>query len=531
MRVGAAPSLVSAPVDYGDHIFNEEPRLRLIAEREFVPVVPFRLDEAPKTDAPTYAPVDQMGPVLRQQVPVVTGNDFQSMLSAFNKRCNFHSDARVSPPIVKSAKSLADRVFPKIEPFAWTQDIYDRWVSKFPPEKQQRMLKALNNLHDVDFRTLNTKSLMVKGEVLLKRNDPSWAPRIIYVGSDEYNVLTGPLMDEFNKRLFIALDTFSDPVVEQIIWAYTKTDVQIAEDLFGMSRYYEGDFSANDRSQLVDVHEIFAHWLKRCGAPYWFRKFYIENSRSFRVVSYDYGISADIQNQLATGGTDTTGRNSIWNLCLWYSFCEFSGVKSTKVAILGDDIAAGTNEKGIDCARWIKHCLDAGMRLKAQQRRFYCDLTFLSRFFVPYGDRHCMVPLIGKALFRFNARANRNSEVDDDHYMAGKSLSYAYEFRHVRYLRDAFLLRFSRCNVSVASLRLHDLTWFAKQGVSSVNDVYRTITREDVVLSDDEFLEVIMAKYDIGLYDMDELRDRLILDTSLDVFSDERYYNFAHEVE
>lgn len=142
-----------------------------------------------------------------------------------------------------------------------------------------------------------------------------------------------------------------------------------------------------------------------------------------------------------------------------------------------------------------------------------------------------MVPLIGKALFRFNARANRNQDVSDDEYMAGKSLSYAYEFRHIGYLRDAFLSRFSRCNVSIQQLRLHDLTWFSKQGVNSVNDVYSSILCEDIVLSDDEFLEVIMAKYDIGLYDMNDLRDRLILSTSKDVFSDERYYSFAHEVE
>jgi hypothetical protein len=503
----------------------------LIAEREFVPQVPFRLDEAKKTDAPTYAPVDQLGPVLAQQVPVVTGNDFQSMLAAFNKRCNFHSDARVSPAIVKSAKKLAGLVFPNSAPYDWSQDIYDRWVSKFSPEKQSRMSRALQNLSDVDFRTLNTKSLMVKGEVLLKRNDPSWAPRIIYVSSDEYNVLTGPLMDEFNKRLNCALDEFSTPIVGRVVFAYSKTDVEVAEALSGMPLYYEGDFSANDRSQLVDVHEIFAHWLKRCGAPSWFRKFYIENSRSFKVVSYDYGISATIENQLATGATDTTARNSIWNLSLWYSFCEFKGIKGTRVGILGDDIAAGTDEKGIDCSQWVSHCLDAGMALKAAPRNFYCDLSFLSRFFIPAGDSECMVPLIGKALCRFNARANRNQDVSDDMYMAGKSLSYAYEFRHVPFLRDAFLTRFSRCNTSLDDIKLHDLTWFSRQDVSSVNDVYHRILSDPVVISEDSFLEVIMAKYDIGLYDMKELVDRLILDTGVYVFSDERYYSFSHEIE
>jgi hypothetical protein len=315
--LGCSPPItVPAPVDFGDHIHNGEPRLRLIAEREFVPQVPFRLDESRKIDAPTYAPVDQLGPVLLQQVPVVTGNDFASLLAAFNKRCNFYSGDRVAPSIVKSSLKLADRVFARRLPYDWTQDIYDRWVSKFDVEKQDRMAKALNNLHDVDFRSLNTKSLMVKGEVLLKRNDSSWAPRIIYVGSDEYNVLTGPIMDEFNKRLSAALDTFRSAEVEKVIFAYTKNDVEIATGLQGCPRYFEGDFSANDRSQLSDVCRIFAHWLRRCGAPVWFVRFYIRNSLNFSVVSHEYGVSADLKNQLATGGTDTTGRNSVWNFCL-----------------------------------------------------------------------------------------------------------------------------------------------------------------------------------------------------------------------
>jgi hypothetical protein len=498
--------------------------------RPFIPqVADFRLDDAPKINAPVPAPVDQLGPVLSQQVPVVTGNDFESMLAAFNKRCNFHSDERVCPSIVKEAKKLASLVFPEVEPFDWTQDIYDRWVSKFPPDKQSRMAKALNNLHDVDFRSLNTKSLMVKGEVLLKRNDPSWAPRVIYVGSDEYNVLTGPLMDEFNKRLNTALDEFSDDNVEKVIFAYSKHDAEVATALHGCDKYVEGDFSANDKSQLSDVAEIFAHWLKCGGAPLWYRRFYIANSKSFRVKSYEYGLSAKIYHQLATGGTDTTSRNSCWNFSLWWSFVRKMKYKRTRVAILGDDLAGGTWDD-VNLGAWVEHCKRAGMKLTAQHRRFYCDLTFLSRFFIPCGQDSVMVPLIGKALCRFNARANRNQEITDEMYIAGKALSYAYEFRHVAYMRDAFLSRAQKTGVSLDDVNLHDLTWFAKQGVQSVKDVCRRITEEPLVISDDEFLDVIMAKYDIGLYDMDELRDKLILDDTLETFSDERYYQFVHEV-
>jgi hypothetical protein len=520
-----------APIDEGDHLHNGEPRLRLVPVREFVPQVPFRLDESPKIDAPVYAPVDQLGPVLSQQVPVVTGNDMSSLLSAFNKRCNFSSNQIVATRIVKRAIKLARLVFPHTNPFDWTQDLYNRWVAKFDSEKQDRMSKALLRLHDCDFRTLSTRSLMVKGEVLLKRNDTSWAPRIIYVGSDEYNVLTGPLMDEFNNRLCCALDEFSCLEVEGICFAYKKKDPEIANFLAGSDRYFEGDFSANDRSQLKQVHEIFAHWLMVCGAPKWFVSLYKKLSHTFDVRSYLYGVSATLCYQLATGGTDTTGRNTVWNMCLWYSYCREYRIKGTKIAVLGDDILAGTNEVGISKDKWKVHCSDAGMTLKAFERRFYCDATFLSRFIVPKGTENVMVPLIGKALCRFNARANRNQDVSDSVYIAGKSLSYAYEFRHIAYLRDRFIARFRSTGVALGDVRLHDLTWFSRQDVSGTSDVLQAALDDPLVLSDDEFLEVIMAKYDIGLYDMDYLCDKLINEDIAYVFSDERYYSFRHEIE
>jgi len=114
--------------------------------------------------------------------------------------------------------------------------------------------------------------------------------------------------------------------------------------------------------------------------------------------------------------------------------------------------------------------------------------------------------------------------------MAGKSLSYAYEFRHVGYLRDYFLKRFRSTGVSIDVVKLLDLTWFARQDVSGSQDVLQAALNDSLVLSDDEFLEVVMAKYDIGLYDMDYLCDRLILEDVPSVFSDERYYAFEHEI-
>jgi hypothetical protein len=169
--------------------------------------------EAKKTDRLATAPLDLLGPVFSQNVPVVTGNDLDSLMSAFGKRCNYNDDGDIDLSIYASSLRLGTEVMQSFEPFDWTQDIYDKWLSKFSTEKQLRMEKALSNLGGhCDYKLLATKELMVKGEVLLKRNDPEWAPRIIYVGSDEYNVITGPIQDELNKRISSAFDGYQGPL-------------------------------------------------------------------------------------------------------------------------------------------------------------------------------------------------------------------------------------------------------------------------------------------------------------------------------
>jgi hypothetical protein len=476
---------------------------------------------------------DLLGPVFDHNVPLVTGNDLHSLLAAFNKRCNYHSNERVAAPIIKSARDLADLVFPNMPQFNWTEDLFDRWLEKFDSVKQNRMRDALNRIHEVDRRRLSSKELMVKCEVLLKRNDRNWAPRIIYVGSDEYNLLTGPILNHFNKMLVQALDEFSCPEVA-VCFAYGKKDTLISNFLAGdpfQDNFYEGDFSSNDKTQVRDVREILGYWLFRSGAPPWFVSLYLTLSEKIPVVNREFGLAATITNQLATGATDTTARNTVWNLCQWYSYCKKRLLTNTRVAILGDDIAINCGRHHIEIDDWVHHCSQAQMILKASSRRFYCDLTFLSRFFIPANDGNCMVPLIAKALCRFNARANRNQAISDDQYMAGKCLSYAYEFRHVPFMVHFFIERFASLDVPLNEIELADLTWFSKQDVTQVQDVMSAIQGETVLCDDNGFLDVVMAKYDLGLSDMDDLCSQILCSDERIVLHDQRYHLMAHEVE
>jgi hypothetical protein len=519
-------------LDYGDHTWDGQPFLRLAPVREFALQVPFSLLETSAHYKNIELRPDQLGPVLTHQVPVVTGNDLDSLLSAFNKRCNYHNPSKVSSDIMHDSLALAEHIFPNSASYFWSDDLYIKWLSKFSGDKQQRMRSALLKLADVDLRRLSTKELMVKGEVLLKRNDGSWAPRIIYIGSDEYNVLTGPLMNEFTRRLSEALDVMSPPGVKFML-AYSKKDTTLANFIAGEQGdlFYEGDFSANDRNQVSNVRDIFAYWLQRSGAPDWFVSLYLKLASKFTVVCYEYGLKATIANQLATGATDTTGRNSVWNMCLFWSFIRRYKPVGVKVLLLGDDIAINAKQLDIDCPAWIRHCKKGEMVLKASPRRLYCDLTFLSRFFVPAGDGNCMIPLICKALCRFNARANRNQNLTDAQYMAGKCLSYSYEFRHVPFMVDFFVRRFIKTGVQSSDLKLQDLTWFSRSQITTIGELIVAVRDEPVKIEDSDFLEIVMAKYDIGLWDMEQLCEALICDDRPSELLDQRYYLMAHEVE
>lgn len=509
------------------------PRLRLVPRRNLVPKVPLTIHETDRQNETVVDREDMLGPVFSSEIPVVTGNDFDSLLSAFGKRCNHLSDERVAPPIVKSALELADIVFPDAKQFAWTEDLFEEWVTKFPFEKQSRMRKALDNLHDVTLSRLSTKDLMVKSEVLLKRNDPTWAPRIIYIGSDEYNCLTGPLMNYFTKKLVAALDEFSCPEMEVRV-AYGKSDTQIASFIAGPDpfndNYVEGDFSANDREQVQDVREIFGYWLQKSGAPEWFVALYLKLAAKFKVRSRGFGLEAMIEHQLATGATDTTPRNTVWNICQWYSYCRARKLVRTSIVVLGDDILARIGRQMIDLQDWREWIAQARMILKAKHVRFFCEATFLSRFFVPGSTGPCMVPLLAKALARFNARANRNTSVSDEEYMAGKSLSYAFEFRHVVSMRQFFLERFASCQVDINDVATADLSWFTRQVCSTPQSLLKRIQEERCLLNDDAWLEVVMAKYDLGLFDMEQLCSSIILSTEQVFLTDERFRLLAGEI-
>lgn len=508
-------------------VYNLEGGLRVTVERDWQLEVPcaFTFD-APKRFSIAQNPINQCGPVLAEQVPVVTTNDFDSLMAAFNKRCNtVHKD-----DILDHEYNAAMRVLRSIDlqfP-AWDDNDLDRdrWEAKFDSSKRERMQKAVHSFSTANSAYLGTKDLSVKLEVLLKRNDPEFAPRVIYAGNDVFNALTGPAMMVAMERLEVVFKKQSFGPVKYCT-AYKKNDVELATFISDKTHLYphtvEGDYSANDKHQRKRVHYLFDTYLEMINMPMWLRRTFLEMNK-FTVQSRQYGFSkGKLENQLPTGTTATTVRNTVYNALMFSVSCIEQDVSGVAL-VLGDDLLANT-DKPINLDQWAATVSRFRMVLKPKAPKLNGGATFLSRRLITNREQPCMVPLIGKAIARFNARAIYTEGKTSSQYMAGKSLSYAYEFRHVPFLRDNFLLRYTMEDNS--ALTLDELTWNTKTSGIDLSNIVQAIKDEKVLVDDDEFLEWAMETYGLGLVDLDEILEMVILSDEIEMVTHPSVANLA----
>jgi hypothetical protein len=497
-------------VEEDPSVYNLEGGLRVTVDRTWQLDVPCTFnDESSHRFVAMSNPHNQCGPLLAVQVPVVTGEDFDSFMAAFNKRCNVTHTDDIEQAEFDAAMSLINNIkctFP-----AWDENPTDRaiWESKFDTGKVNRMRVAMQQIDQATYSYLGTKDLSVKKEVLLKRNDPEWAARVIYAGNDSFNAITGPAMMATMSRLETLLDKEAIGPVRYCT-AYKKHDVQLAayiqQDQQAFPNVVEGDYSANDKHQRAGVCLLFDRFLEKLNMPSWLRRVFSENNK-FKVRSFKLGVQATLKNQLPTGTTATTPRNTMYNMLMFSVSCLQQGIRGTAL-VLGDDLLARTDGT-MDLALWRNTVSRFKMVLKAKSPRMRGGATFLSKRLITDVEHPCMVPQILKAVARFNARAIYKEDQTHSQYMAGKALSYAYEFRHVPYLANFFMDRYyfeDRSNMT-----MNELSWNTKQSGVDLSNIESIIKNEPIVISDDEFLDWCMETYDMGLCDIDSLFTDVIL--------------------
>jgi len=505
--------------DEFDEILPDNHTLSVRPVREYTPKVQQTWGDVVPDAKPDFDRSNQMGPLLSGAEPVVTVNgDFDSFRAAFDKRSNSQPDKDddCSVEFQREAHKLWDEVFQNVhfETFDVDEMMIERWLNKMDPVKQARMVAALDKLPecDSDANYLGSKQLFVKVEALLKRYDNKWAPRLIYQGNDEFNALTGPIAMVVCERM---IELFNKTTIGslKVKMAYKANDVDLAEFLRasseeGFHECFEADFSANDLRQRHFANVIFQKVCVKLGAPQWFATL-LDKMSEFTVVNHQFGLRAELANQLPTGTTITTPRNTIWNVTIEAVYAAITRNKG-RCVVLGDDYLGMMLRKvSASIEEWVAS--HPKMKLTPAWPVISGQSTFLSRRIITYTDKWCMVPKIGKALARFNARASSNAAVSDSAYMAGKALSYAYEFRHMPQMRDLFIARY-KSEEDNAHINVDEVSWFTRTSGIELKELESLIYKEKVVLSEDQTFEFMMDAYgdDVSTTEVMELAQRVI---------------------
>jgi len=477
----------------------------------------------PRSCQESFELAQQCGPLLRHMHPVVPDNGWHNTVAAFRKRCNYFCAKRASPAIVKASMDLVSKVCPDPLPqFEWTDSLYKSWLAKFGTEKRNRMNKALEGLVSSQLNDYTSKEIFVKVEALLVTHKPNWAPRVIFKGSDVYNAISGPIFNELMRRLDHCFERMGGPY--RFHCAYRKVPDQYVDyiDHTGAKDEFwvEADFSSNDKFQCSDVQLIEVALMRVLGCPEWFIRLHLK-SNSFIVRNPKHGIKAALVNQLPTGSTDTTFRNSWWNACILYSFITRVKPKSVDAILLGDDMLARVRgvvpyvEK-----TYTAIASEAQMVAKVIRHKNLWTATFLSRFFIPHcNSKHLTVPILGKAIGRFNMRANKNQAVSNDLYMACKSVGYAYEFRYLPTIRDIFLERFKHHFPLAVAKNLKgdydvEVSWNARAAGITLRNITSKIKVLDV-LSDYDFNAFCLERYSLTAESVFDLFRQVVISDQL----------------
>jgi len=325
-------------------------------------------------------------------------------MAAFDKRCNYYSDLRCSRDVVRASLLLLSRLVPSaLDPVEWTPELYHSWNSQFDAEKRARHDRVFPLVSQCTVKQFTDKQIFVKVEALLKRHDPSWAPRIIYQSSDIHNVILGPVMMACTKRMFGAMDHATDPSSVVFCGGYRKQTEELSDFIqagaASGSKFIESDFSSNDRTQVRDVHLLEVQWLRRLGAPLWLTSLML-HANSFAVRSREYKLFSRIKNQLPTGAQSTTFRNTLWNASIVECFAVKHGLRGLCL-VLGDDMLFRVDNpfsRSQQMRRAYVHIAkEACMLAKVSVHRYLVQCTFLSKQFIQTTAGHVLVPKLGKA--------------------------------------------------------------------------------------------------------------------------------------
>jgi hypothetical protein len=370
---------------------------------------------------------------LMDGVPItVPTNSEGATMHAMKKRCDYTPTLKTIADFDAGHKLVMAKI-PILEEIRVDADLMERYFAECKPSKAHRLREAI--LNDTWSFEGGTKHVFSKQEVLLKEHRAQ--PRVVYQGTDMYNLLVGSVVMELNRRMGIVHSELNPlNTGNKIIYACGvpgETLGEIIEQARGEP--IESDAKNNDGSQSAQFRRPEAMYYKKLGAPAWFVREFAKNVEV--KVWTRYGVAAQVKGERWSGeGTTTTG-NSYIHQCLIQRAHEVAGVKNS-VNIHGGDDYLGIVESPPEN---FKSCIEnvyenSGMVAEVVPQVNKTHATFYRKRYARCGSSRRPLPQFGRTLSKLNLRANKNSEVNDRDYMAGKYLSAAYEHRFIPTICD-----------------------------------------------------------------------------------------------
>jgi len=370
-------------------------------------------------------------------VPItVPSNTAGATAHAMKKRCD-HKPIFEDLSAFKSGHALLMEKIPQHDIIRVDAELVARYLSTCPPQKAERLWAAY---HSGEYRwDGESKHVFAKQEALLK--DHGAQPRVVYQGTDMYNLLTGCVVMELQRRMKMSL-SHTNPLNTGIVvvFACGKSGEELGDIIHAApGEMVESDFSNNDGSQCVEFRRTEAMFYAKHGAPAWFVREFARNT-SVKVWTR-YGIEATVKGQRWSGETTTTTGNSYVGAAQLLACAAIAGVNTATHIHGGDDflgiMAPADADKIVEVIP--KTVASSGMEAKVFKASSRHHGTFYRKRYVSDKVRTRPVPQFGRVLAKLNLRANQNSQVSDRDYMAGKYYSAAYEHRYVPGIRELLL--------------------------------------------------------------------------------------------
>jgi len=461
---------------------------------------------------------DVLGPIFEGDCPIITDNSADNFFAAVEKRVNYLNTGS-APTIYESSIDLLHKLMPlRQEEFTFTEEFFNDWNKHNSPTKQKAMVKAVEDFSRFTDKEFSKKDVFTKCEVLLKQHDPEWAGRLVNNSSDIHNAISGPFLQAATKRLNTILDNRDVPDRYQL--AYGGTTDKVAESINNTQYKYdfvaECDFSGNDMRQVRTAQACEGEWLYWLGAPKWVTDI-MAKADTYKVYNRKFNFSATVSHQLPSGSTSTTFRNCVWNMSIFHRWVLDHGVTKFTAFFLGDDMIAficehrfGLGNKRLKNASRSYEFACKKAEMKGKVKTFDCSeayrAEFLSKCFVYTGHGFRLIPKLGRAFAKFNVRANKNQRISNGEYMAGKALSYAYEFRYLPRVRDMLLTYVDDIGHDAVTIGVEAMGYNLASLVREVGRkaaLTTIIVDDDDEITDDELTQFSSSRYGAGVWASD----------------------------